>query len=105
MTSDDDILSDESSSMSHTSSKSLNSEKEMFKFNLPYDLFKKIYPQVTTYKDKKKNKKNYEILKPHVWTDVINYAFLSAYKLLCNLIYKRCKVFSESGISKHYIFS
>jgi hypothetical protein len=42
-------------------------------------------------------------LKPHVWTDVINYAFLSAHKLPCNFIYKRCKAFPEFGISKHYI--
>jgi hypothetical protein len=54
MTSDEDIFFDESSSISHTSSKSLNSEKQIFKFNLPYDLFRKIYPQITTYKNKTK---------------------------------------------------
>jgi len=100
--SDKETSSIESSSISNASSVSLNSGRKLFKFNLTYNLFKTIYPNTVTYKRNTKLR-NYEILKPNLWADVINDAFLSKHKLPCNFIYRRAKVFPESSHSKHYI--
>lgn len=88
--SDESLLSTSDSSVSLT-----NSNRELFKFSLPYDKFRLICPTTVSYKRKTK-RRNYEILTPYIWTDIINDEFLKAHKLPCNFIYKRGKAYPNS---------
>jgi len=99
---DKESSTDESFISSSESSLLLNdSSRELFKFSLSYEKFRLICPTTTSYKRKNK-RRNYEILTPYVWTDIINDEFLKAHKLPCNFIYKRGKAYTNSE-SRYYI--
>lgn len=101
LSSTDDEVSTESELSSSVSSTPSNFERKLFKFYLSYDKFRLIYPRTVTYNNKHK-RINYEVLAPHIWTDIINDAFLEVHKLPCNFIYKRGKAYTNSS-SKYYI--
>lgn len=77
--------------------------KILFKMTVPFDTFSKVDPITVAYKDKKRGYRYYDILKPGIWTDVINDLFLKEYKLPCNYIYKRGKVSRDDSKSQYYI--
>jgi len=79
------IESDEESSKSITSSSSItDSNMKRFSIEIPYKKFIKMSPMEVMY-GKKKHRKQYSVLKPGVWTNIINDAFLKNYKMPCNL--------------------
>lgn len=96
----------DSSSSSTSTTTSLfsfqKSERELFKFDLPYEAYISILPTVVDYKQKSSSRQ-YNILKPNAWTDVFNDTFISKFKLPCNFIYKRAKVCIDPSQSKNYI--
>jgi len=81
---------------------SMCSEEMVFKFDLPYDEFRTIYPEVTFYKNNNKKRK-YMTLKPNAWVDVINDRFIKEHMLPCNFIYKKSYVNLDTNRSKHYL--
>lgn len=95
-------VSDNDSSSSSSSSLNTDSKRKLFKVKIPYDLYRTILPEKNVYKDGKKFR-TYEVLKPFMWTDVVNDAFINAHRLPCNFIYKRGKVFRSSKCSKHFV--
>lgn len=107
MLSDDDsdiesIKSIKSAESSSIKNSKISSEKKLYKFDLPYDELRTIYPDVTYYKNNN-NKRKYMILKPNAWTDVVNDRFLKEHKLPCNFIYKKSYVNIDANKSKHYL--
>lgn len=93
---DESFLSTSESLLSLT-----NSSRELFKFSLPYDKFRLICPKTISYKRGTK-RRNYEVLTPYVWTDIINDKFLKVHKLPCNFIYKRGKAYPNAE-NRYYI--
>jgi len=79
-----------------------NEEKALFVLKEPYDIFLKFKPATVFYK-RKNEARTYQILKPGVWTDIINDAFLKEYQLPCNFIYKSHKVNSLCDRAKYYL--
>lgn len=51
----------------------------------------------------KSKRRNYSVLKSHIWTDVINDELIKTNKLPCNFIYKWVKVHTDQSRSKHFI--
>lgn len=89
MSSDDDDCNESLKSFESLKSRSsMSPEKMIFKFDLPYDEFRTIYPEVTFYKNNTKKRK-YMTLKPNAWVDVINDRFIKEHMLPCNFIYKK----------------
>lgn len=100
------VSEDESDhSVYHSSDESLmsthnESERKTFKFCIPYDMYRQIYPEKVIYQNKCK-KRAYEVLKQNMWSDVLNHEFIRVHKLPCNFIYKRVKVYNP--INSKYI--
>lgn len=59
------------SDLSLTNNTILLKNDEEFKISIPYDTYRKIRPEQKVYKDGGKYR-NYSVIKPHEWTDVIN---------------------------------
>lgn len=83
------VSSMDTESTSSSSSTGEENNKKLFNLTVPYK--------------SKGNIRYYDILKPGVWTDIINDAFLSNHKLPCCFIYKRGKVNKDISKSKHYL--
>lgn len=97
------IESDEESSKSITSSSSItDSNVKRFSIEIPYKKFIKMSPIEVMY-GKKKHRKQYSVLKPGVWTNIINDEFLKNYKMPCTYVYKRCRVSTDSSRANHYL--
>lgn len=90
------------SDLSLTNNTILLKNDEEFKISIPYDTYRKIRPEQKVYKDGGKYR-NYSVIKPHEWTDVINDTLLKTHKLPCNFIYKRVKVYTDISRSNHFI--
>lgn len=86
-------INNESDNKSSKSEQSIfsNSEKSLkcFNFEISYRKFVKMSPNKVTY-GSNKHKKKYTVLKPGVWTSIINDEFLKNYKMPCNYVYRRC---------------
>ncbi|KAL5246275.1 hypothetical protein ACI65C_013683 [Semiaphis heraclei] len=94
---------DEESSKSVTSSSSFaNSNEKRFSIEIPYKKFIKMNPIKVIYCNQK-HKKQYTVLKPGVWTNIINDEFLKNYKMPCTYVYRRCRVAIDSSRSNHYL--
>jgi len=93
----------EDSSDTDVSFQACDKIKKLFKITISFDTFSKICPVTQTYKDKTRRCRDYDVLKPHMWTDVINDLFLKKHKLPCNFTYKRVKVSRDTSRSKKYI--
>lgn len=74
----------------------------IFHLKIPYNKYLKIKQSLVEYKNKCQ-KRNYNVLKQKMWTDVINDAFLSKYKLPCNFIFKRNKVAVDTLRGQYFI--
>lgn len=74
----------------------------MFKFNLSYEDFRKIYPKICYYKNKGKKKK-YKIMKPKAWVNVIKKIFLKKHKFMCIFVNEKRYVDMNTNRSKHYL--
>lgn len=81
----------------------LNKNKNLFKITVPFDTFSKTHPITLSYKDKHRGYRYYDVLKPHMWTDVINDLFVKKYILPCNFTYKRVKVTRDSYKSEKFL--
>ena len=68
----------EDSSDTDVSFQACNKTKKLFKITIPFDTFSTICPVTQTYKDKTRGCRAYDVLKPHMWTDVVNDLFLKA---------------------------
>lgn len=73
----------------------------MFNVIISLSLYSDIIPFMTYYK-RKQDQRSYNVLKPNVWSNVINDAFISQHHLPCNFIYKRPKVTGDNINSKHF---
>jgi hypothetical protein len=80
----------------------MSPENMVFKFDLPYDEFRTIYPEVTFYKNNNKKRK-YITLKPNARVNVINDRFIKEHMLPCNFIYKKSYINLDTNRSKHYL--
>lgn len=99
-------INNESDPESTKSEKSFssNTEKDMkcFSFEISYRKFIKMNPTEVIYGNKK-YKKKYIVLKPGVWTNIINDEFLKNYKMPCNYVYRRCRIANDFSRSKHFL--
>lgn len=73
----------------------------IYKFDIPYREYINMEPVQVKY-GKKKNFKEYTVLKPGVWTNIVNDWFIKLCKVTCNIIYKRCSA-NDNSKSKNFL--
>lgn len=71
-----------------------------FKFEVPYQKFLNMKPVEMSYG---KTKRKFTVLKPGIWTIIINETFSNNYKVPCAFVYKHCRVNRVVEHSKHYL--
>lgn len=68
---------------------------DVLDLDIPYDIYFKMKPITTQYGNNKK-KRDYDVLKPGVWTNIINEEMYKKFKLPCCFTFKRCKIYPTS---------
>lgn len=103
LTSDEDTYSNDKSFIDSDEEKSnFSVDRKYYGFDIPYGEYIKMRPIDVSY-GKKKFKKWYTVLKPGVWTNIINDWFIKRYNVPCNIIYKRCRVANDTSKAKHFL--
>lgn len=85
----------ENSTTSNFDTDSENSNDRVLDLDIPYEKYFKMKPINIQYGEANK-KRDYKVLKPGSWTDIIYEEMYKKFKLPCCIVFKRCKIYPTS---------